>query len=148
VKNPGKWLTKFEKERTKVFQRLHGMALGILTSASIGERRPLFRRSNGHQLSQDALRRHLWNYLLTLLLLPQNHSTASVFLLCGSSLLSCTPAVDRLMSESHVATNSGGVSLPDCIWKLTSLGRIVSCSSKSRVSDRRVGHKNIQLLWI
>lgn len=65
---------------------------------------------------------------------PQNHSTASVFLLCGSSLLSCTPAVDRLMSESHVATNSGGVSLPDCIWKLTSLGRIVSCSSKSRVS--------------
>jgi len=37
VKNPGKWLTKLKKEKTKVFQRLYGMTMGILTSASMPE---------------------------------------------------------------------------------------------------------------
>lgn len=109
MKSPENRPTRFEKERTKVFQRLYRITLGILTSASIGTTTPfptLERASAVPRCSPTTPLESPFDAFAP----PQNHSTASVFLLCGSSLLSCTPAVGRLMSESHGATN-GEVSL-------------------------------------
>ena len=131
MKNPGKWLTRFKKEKTKVFQRLHGMALGILTSASIGEPTtpfPTLERASAVPRCSPMTPLELPFDGFTS---PKNHFTELVFLLCVSSLLYCTPAIGRLMSESHVATMAG---LSDCIWERTSSERTVSGSSKSPVS--------------